>query len=149
MVKKKSHKKEGLSTKSLVIILIAVFFLVFAFTLVVYFQYHIVQTAIFEMDMKINDGEGMGVNLDDDMIHFGSLPQGGASGLRDVVLSNNNDFPVEVKMRYYGNISDMIGTIPAQIFIEPGKNITITFIAVPLKEVGHYHGHAKMQFWRR
>ncbi|MBN1386737.1 hypothetical protein JW968_07270 [Candidatus Woesearchaeota archaeon] len=147
---RKKHKfghTSGFSTKQLIIALIAIIILTVSLTSIAYFSYMHVETRTIEMDIKVVE-KGVGINLGDDFLHFGSAQKGGSTLIREVVLINPYNFPLDVKMKVVGNISGMVEAIPSMPHLEPNEAKTIQLIGIPNKEIGYYHGYAKMTFWR-
>jgi hypothetical protein len=71
----------------------------------------------------------VGFNLDKDKLHFGEFSPGYASATRLINISNNFDFPVNVKGRVYGlNAGDI--NFERDFLLSPKEHKELTLVAV-------------------
>jgi hypothetical protein len=96
--------------------------------------------------LKISDKGGFDVNTS--ALTMGTLRPGDSS-LRPLFIENNYDIPIEIEFIPKGNISKFL-KFDKDIFLEPGKNITLNVNAVVSRDepFGFYDGNVTVIFKR-
>ena len=99
----------------------------------------IVQVAKYPMDIEVKDDDIMGVNVDPDGFHFGSLNRGG--GARREFKIHQVEEDILVKISKKGEMAKWVGN-PDNFIIRKGGNRTISFsIGIPHDApLGNYTG---------
>lgn len=98
-----------------------------------------------EMDLKV--GDRMGFNVDTDKLWFGMTNPGG-SAIREIVVSNSNEFPVTVSFFPLGDIKDIVSVSENNAVLMPAEEKTISVTAsVPSgMPYGNYTGIMRVVF---
>ena len=99
------------------------------------------------MDVKVIEGQIIGVNVDTDGVHFGKVPRGG-EGLRYITLTNNDSKPHFINIKSFGNISRFVYVSKNNFIMMPKtqENITVMAKIPPEAETGFYSGVLKVTF---
>ncbi|MEW5896511.1 MAG: hypothetical protein AB1668_02360 [Nanoarchaeota archaeon] len=99
-----------------------------------------------ELKMDLTIGDHLGVNLDNDAIHFGTVEQGKSYSLaREVVLSNNDARSQRLSLSTEGELAQWLTLSERAVTLLPQQNKTITVtLKVPANlELGTYNGMFK------
>lgn len=109
-----------------------------ALTMFIFSYYTVYDTEIIAFDFEVPSSPMASFNLDNDTIHFGSIPRG-SSSLRSITIENDRDSFVILKPSGtdYFNISKNYFLMPANQPTKIELNIEIPFDA----EVGKYNGN--------
>ncbi|MAG60858.1 hypothetical protein CL619_03670 [archaeon] len=128
------------------IIFVCVFFVAaIAITAAAYSLFVVVEVHTFPMNIVVEDV--VGVNVDNDMFYFGSMPPTNASlANRNAIYVNNNDFEVEVSAFFSGEMKEWTYVENNNLRLYPGESGKLVYY-VQLNdgvEYGNYSGTAKM-----
>ncbi len=137
-----------MNKKTLVILCMLITLIACFLTFFIFQKMSITQKTVFSMDVKVTDNEIIGVNVDTDALHFGSLMPG-SSSMREVIFNNvEEDSNVQVIKK--GNISIFING-PEKILAKKGENLNVTYSAfIPENaKVGLYSGELVFIFRKR
>lgn len=97
------------------------------------------------VDVKFSISDKYGINLNSNELDFGKLVPG-SSITRNIDLSNNKDFRVNVKLYASKNIADFIYS-NEEIYAESGQTISIpvTLIIPSNSSYGNYSGKIRIE----
>jgi len=129
--------------KKTFLLVFAILLFVVGGTLLFYSTYVIERTAVFPMDIDIDDRSGMNGNPDG--LHFGVIPPG-AFSIQKVNVSNDGDHDVQVVVRLSGSIAPIIDVPQSGLVLKPGEVKEISFTAKPPLDFpyGRYEGKARV-----
>ena len=83
---------------------------------------------------KFIAGERMGFDLGPDNLNFGNIVPG-QSASRDITIANNFDFPIIIKIKSSGKISDYIIVSENNFHLQSNESKEIIFSAFPEKNI--------------
>lgn len=89
---------------------------------------------------SLNNSIVLGFATESWSINFGSVPAKGSYATRTVDISNSNEFDVEIIMKAYGNISDMVIFRENNIVLEPGEKKSVGIVLESKEDIGNYSG---------
>lgn len=101
-----------------------------------------------EIGMSMNVGNHVGFDVNTTLITFGTVPQGGNS-VRDVVITNNDDYDKIAHFSAEGAIKDFI-QLPPDTLVKANQNKTVNAKAVVPwgAKYGEYTGKFKILLLR-
>ena len=138
-----------MNTRSIMLAILFVGIASSVLTYVVYFNYIIYDVAEFRMDATVVEKNRMGFNVENDSVHFGSVPLG-ATGKRTLMVDNPAGEPLTMDIKTYGNISGWVSVSANGFLLEPGEVREIQIICdVPDgAEKGYYSGSLQIVYMR-
>ena len=91
----------------------------------------------------------VGLSIDKDKLHFGSVPKGGKS-TKQIFLYNNDSYSKYVKLSLSNNLTDWIILSEKRFVLASNENKTVTLsVNVPKDaSLGNYTGNLHLTFWR-
>ena len=109
-------------------------------TIMVYSFYVIEEIKTIDMYLKVDDY--VGINVDTDALHFGTVSPGG-SGTRSVFLSNNYGKSLKVEIKVYGDLAEFV-SVEKSLVLSKNETKKISFTAsIPKNALyGNYTGRA-------
>ncbi len=92
----------------------------------------------------------MGFNADNDALHFGAIPAGN-SGMRAIVLKNENNFAEKVKLTGAGEVKGWLAFSEDNIVLAPKENKTIEIsLNIPADaKLKQYSGKVRILNYRK
>jgi len=147
------YEKEGekivftMKLKQLVFLFAIIALVSVALTTLFYSFYIVEDVKVVPMDIKVSDH--IGFNLDTDSMHFGISTSPGYAG-RSFILSHDNEKPLRVEIKIYGEMADWVYIKENSFVLEPNVSKEVKFeVYVPENiEQGHYNGTIKIFFKR-
>ncbi|RLG20101.1 hypothetical protein DRN74_05985 [Candidatus Micrarchaeota archaeon] len=136
-------------TRKFVLLAISILLLAIGGTALFFSTFMIKEKRIIPVDVVVSNRAGF--NLDPDAMHFGLLPRGG-TGKRMIVINNSHNFPVDVVIKVYGNITPWIDLQPTPpIILVPKSKLKVNFtVSIPDNaKYGKYAGYIKILLKRR
>lgn len=132
--------------KFFIILLLVILFSALS-TYFIYNHFIIVQEKEYDLDLIVADMAGF--NLDNDKIHFGTLPAGN-NAERKLNVQNNYNYDVKVNVKTYGNLSEWIYVNENNFWLESKENKEVVLKAYVPKgtEQGTYEGKLEIIFTR-
>ncbi len=127
-------------------------YLILAFSIVLFgfsvfmFQYLSMDLDFFELEASVNVSEGViGFNIDENTLSFGKAPPG-AVLQRNVVFSNERDFPVVVVASARGKISEFLSFEKKHV-VGAGESTKMGFILSVPADMGEgfYEGTVELR----
>jgi hypothetical protein len=114
-----------------------------------FYSLYVVDNVI-EKEMSLIIGNRTGFDMSTEKITFGMITKKG-SCRRDIFLSNNKDYPIEIKVSKNGNISPFVLISDNKFVLNPGeeKKVSFTASSYPEAEYGSYNGKARFVFKRK
>lgn len=102
-----------------------------------------------EYNTTILVGDHHGADIDTEVLAMGMVIPGGSSNARDLILTNDYDFPVKVTLIKEGDMKDWL-RMPSSVTIPPNSTESIGVSAhVPLGvPFGEYEGKLRAIFTR-
>ena len=118
-----------------------------ALVLVFYSFFKVVH--IEEIGMDITVGDHIGMNSDNDALHFGMVMKG-ACAHRNIIVKHEFDFPVKVSTRISGELGKWTLVDNNNQVIKNGEEIEVSFHVCPPREAEYedYTGTARVFFER-
>lgn len=134
-----TKSKATLSKKQLLTLLIALALLTAGVVSTAHFFYKTIGAEEIKVDVIV--GDHYGFSVDTDTLDMGMVTPGGSTNTRDLVLTNNHDFPVRVRFVKKGDMKDWL-RIANQAVIPPEDTTTIKVSAhvPPETPYGQYNG---------
>lgn len=137
-----------LKVKDLTVLMISVAALVVGLTLIFYSTYVVYKVQ--KIDMRLQTGDKIGFDVDDQRLNFGRLIPGGG-GSRELRISNDHLIDLKVSFKKEGNISQFV-EVPNSFWLPAGEQLRSVSIntKVPFgAEVNQsYRGTLKVVFTR-
>ena len=93
-------------------------------TLLFYSLYKVKHIETIPIDIKVSNV--VGINLDDDAMHFGTLLNGGCSS-RDVTIKHEYDHPVNVMISIIGDLEGWTSIEKNDFILEEGQEENVEF----------------------
>lgn len=127
--------------KYLVFLVLCVAAILFcSLTIIFYSFYNIKEIKTIDMDLKV--GDYVGINTDTDALHFGTINPGGF-GTRSVLLSNNYDTTLKVKIKVYGDLAEFVSVQNNFVLLKNETKKIPFIVSIPQEAVyGNYTGKA-------
>ena len=84
----------------------------------------------------------LGISIDTDNLNFGIIPSGGSYGTRIINIKNDEDVPIKIKLKPFGDISPMIDFEVPEFILQKGeeKKIEIYLRTTEATRMGNYTG---------
>ncbi|MBD3313202.1 hypothetical protein GF345_02050 [Candidatus Woesearchaeota archaeon] len=110
----------------------------------VYSFYHVKKVQVY--DMKVTVGDRLGFDVSGDSLSFGILIPGASTGHRDIIITNNEDYPVKAQFYAYGDMAEWVYLPENMVIIGPESNITFPVgLNVPSgTQYGNYTGRMRV-----
>lgn len=105
--------------------------------------------AVKDVDVSFIVGGNPGFDLNATTLTFGKI-QNGMSSVREVIVSNDYDFPVEVKILASKNIAEFI-QVKNNFYLDPKEivNLQVTLSIPDGSEFGNYSGKLRIMEYKR
>ena len=96
-----------------------------------------------------NVANHIGLSVDKDKLHFGSLPKGGKS-TKQIFLYNNDSYSKYVRISLSNDLDRWIKPSEKGFILTSNENKTVTLIVNVPKDasLGNYTGNLHLTFWR-
>lgn len=93
------------------------------------------------VDISFKVGDRLGINLDTDKIWMGMVAPGNSAS-REIILSNNNTFPVIVRLKITGELKEYVTLAENNFIITPATSKAVAVSATAPKDMdfGNYTG---------
>jgi hypothetical protein len=143
-------KKEALSLKATVALIIIIFLAGFGGTMWYYALYQVAYVQIYDIEVKSVEGNLIGFNADP-TLHFGKIPNRGGTSQKDMILTNDWDIPLLVQIRLKGEAAQFISTDDNNFILGPKELRHVYFYAtIPdgWNKTDIYTGEAKVMYLR-
>ena len=111
----------------LILIILIISFVSIGATSTIYFYSHRPELIAVNMDLTVEDSGIMGMNADNDSLHFGSIPRGGTS-IRKMNLANNKNYPLLFNITIEGNFKEWVHVSNNNFILQPKENKEMEFI---------------------
>ncbi|NOZ81126.1 MAG: hypothetical protein GXP63_05630 [DPANN group archaeon] len=133
--------------RTLVLLMIAVFLLAVSATFLFYTEY--VFQEKWEIPAQVTVDNRSGFQHDKAKMLFGNIEPGNF-GKRFLNVSQNKEFPMDVKIGMRGDLSSWVQVSPEEFVLDPGQQVKVSFaITVPKDTpLGNYTGTANIVFLR-
>lgn len=112
----------------LIFLIISIAILSVSATLLTFSFYKVKYIRTIPMDIKISDY--IGINIDDDALHFGTVSAGGCSD-RYIILKHDYDYPVEVIIGVVGELEPWTSIEENQFTLEQDEEREVIFKVCP------------------
>ena len=120
-----------MSIKKLLFLIIIILIITSGLTAIFYSFYIIRDVRRITMDLKVEDSSVIGMNVDNDGLHFGTVPRGGSS-TRRMIINHKEHYPLFVSIHTYGNFLDWLAISDNNFIVEPNTDKEIKFtVSVP------------------
>jgi hypothetical protein len=120
-------------SKILVIVLIVLFLAVSAF-MILYNTFYAPE--VLSLKMSFETADKMGFNTGTDQLYFGkSYP--GSLVTTSINLTNEYDYPVQVSIKLYGDISPFVSVSSNDFFLLPYEKKTVTYYLQTKEDTGY------------
>ena len=106
--------------------------------IILFYKYYSVYN-IEKLDIKVEVGEGVGLDVSKDYVGFGIVSHGN-SAARDIILSHSYDKNLMIKMHVEGELRDWIVFSENNFFLEPGaeKKVGVSLFVPKEASKGKY-----------
>src|SRR3989344_5885382 len=117
---------------------IAAVLLIILILIILFYRYYSVYN-IEKLDIKVEVGEGVGLDVSKDYVGFGIVSHGN-SAARDIILSHSYDKNLMIKMHVEGELRDWIVFSENNFFLEPGveKKVGVSLFVPKEASKGKY-----------
>ena len=117
---------------------IAAVLLIILILIILFYKYYSVYN-IEKLDIKVEVGEGVGLDVSKDYVGFGIVSHGN-SAARDIILSHSYDKNLMIKMHVEGELRDWIVFSENNFFLEPGaeKKVGVSLFVPKEASKGKY-----------
>ena len=131
----------------LILLFIIIILFGIGLTALFYSTYIIKDVRVIPMNFRVS--KGVGLNVDNDALHFGGAPPEGTSQ-RFMDISHRYKFPVKVQIIGYGDLAEWLSISPNDFILMKNETKQVSFvISVPKNATfGYYNGSVKV-FFRR
>lgn len=102
----------------------------------------------FDVSFKVDKTVSAGFDVSTDALRFGSINPGGG-GKREVIITNNYDFPLEIKVLLSENLQGLVSSDTGVVAM-PDENVSIAVkLAIPGDmEDGNYMGKIRFEMYK-
>lgn len=141
-MKKKKCTKKRFSLRTVIFLVFIIFMISAGLTMIAHTLYKNVYVVEFPIWFKISESNRIGFSGDPNL-HFGKVPNGGASSVKKMNLHNDFDFPVDVFFEVRGNVTPFVTLDNTEdLTINPGNSTTIEVKVITDSESkqGDYEG---------
>lgn len=121
-------------------------FLLIVLIIFFYKQSKVIETKIYPIKFNITENK-VGLNIEESLF-FGNVRRS-TQGIKQINISNNKNYPIEIYNRVIGEVAPFIMVEPYLII--PEKTITVinvTVISTNESSLGHYEGELIMKAYR-
>ena len=128
MTKKSRHRdsRKAIDVKSAMAVVVLAAIITSMLTYIVYYNFYLLEKQEIRTDANFTNDYKIGFNLDSDAMHFGKMPSGGSSE-RFIVLKNNRNRSVGIRIYGQGEISKYMLVEENEFFLGPGESRKIRF----------------------
>ncbi|MFH1683214.1 MAG: hypothetical protein ABIA37_05460 [Candidatus Woesearchaeota archaeon] len=133
-----------MNKKELAIILVIVFLLGMTATSLFYSHYLVENVMMVEMSLEI--GDKLGFDLEKDILNFGRTAPGVSSVTRFMEISNIEDYPIRIKIKTSGELSEWVTASEYNFVLSAGEIKKVDFVAAPPQDApqGEYSGKVRV-----
>lgn len=130
--------------KQVAILVVIVFLLGMTATSLFYSHYLVENVMIVEMSLEV--GDKLGFNLEENVLNFGRTAPGVNSVTRFIEISNIEDYPIVIKIKTSGELSEWVTTSEDNFVLEAGEIRKVDFVAAPPPDApqGEYYGKVRV-----
>lgn len=134
--------------KRFLLLLSITILLSFSLTILFYTYYFIQDIQELGMKMKINDYVGLDTN--ESVLSFGTVPNNGGSSQRTVILKNMENKPLNVNVKKSGEMAKWVYTSEENFVLKANERKELIFTAIPSRdgEKRAYKGKVSFIFTR-
>jgi|SRR3989338_5711968 len=122
------------------------FLLLIMFTSILYFSLHIL-VGVQTIPIEFTVGNHIGINADNDALHFGTMPPG-SNGFRSIVVQNSHCILCSVEIRVNPELASWIFLSEEQFALKKGEyKEVVVYVYVPEEaSYGKYEGMLSIYF---
>ncbi|HII72780.1 TPA: hypothetical protein HA265_08545 [Candidatus Woesearchaeota archaeon] len=141
--------KKTLSLKTAILLVLLIFFIGVSISTWYYSIFKVVLVKTFDLEVKVSESHLVGFNVDP-TLHYGKVPSIGGIAEKKIMLKNDFDFPVRVRLRAKGEATEFFQLEDNDFILEPGTTRGLnSYMEIPPGTAeGIYVGEAKITYLR-